>query len=114
MVRGRQLPPASKSRRQRSPSAPAPASWASTASSAVHVCNLWIWEDVLNQYVCDVAGLITAQSAEIPSMSNMQAKHMGGRSEPVRTRHVESLKEEVQHISDMAVSSGYLMCCFSF
>jgi hypothetical protein len=34
MVRGRQLPPASKSRRQRSPLAPAPASWASTASSA--------------------------------------------------------------------------------
>ncbi|PAN22802.1 hypothetical protein PAHAL_4G045900 [Panicum hallii] len=100
MVRGRQLPPASKSRRQRSPLAPAPASWAST------VCNLWIWEDVLNQCVCDVAGLLTAQSAEMPSMSNMQAKHMGGRSEPVCTRHAESLKEEVQHISDMAVSSG--------
>ncbi|KAG2635152.1 hypothetical protein PVAP13_2NG336123 [Panicum virgatum] len=24
------------------------------------VCNLWIWEDVLNQYVCDVASLLTA------------------------------------------------------
>jgi hypothetical protein len=38
--------------------------------------------------------------------ADMQAKHMGGRSEPVCTRHAESLKEEVQHISDMAVSSG--------